>query len=289
MKKIFVPLFVLIFFVSYSFSSGIVDQPTITVKAEIIGPVDDNGNVEVLLQDQMTRAVELKFIRALNNPGATSLDAPITASDTTWQITPTTGAAVGGIVVVVNADGTYNIAGIVAFDAGSITVDTPADTAMITTATNVIIGTAEMTSAVGTLANPIIYQIAGAGAATGVEIDITRIMGIIQDDDSMDDSLFGGGPALVNGVVLRLNNGGMTNIWNIKTNGDIALICFDANYHSTGPAISEFSLRFRNTFAGTDKHGVVLRLAPGDTLEILIQDTLVVDSFRMMGQGHFTN
>jgi hypothetical protein len=196
--------------------------------------------------------------------------------------------AAGGVLLVVNPDGSFYRGGIISIVSDtSVTVDSPSDAALIVLNSSVIVATDELTSANGTLANPIIYTVAGAGAGTDVEIDITRIMGIIQDDDAMDDSLFGGKAALVNGIVLRHNNGTMTNLWNVKSNGDIALICFDANYHETGPAASKYSLRYRNTYAGQDKHGVTLRLCPGDVLEILVQDTMLNESFKMMAQGHF--
>jgi hypothetical protein len=102
----------------------------------------------------------------------------------------------------------------------------------------------------------------------------------------MDDSLFGGITALTNGVVLRQNNGVMTNIWNVKSNGEFGLLCFDTFETSKAPAGS-FGFRFRNTYAGQAKHGVTLRLEPGDTLEVLIQDDLTdLEDFAMMAQGH---
>jgi hypothetical protein len=265
------------------------------VKVFIVDPntgtkvaVESNGGLAVNIQDQHTRALDLKFIRALNSPPFYNLTQPMVVEDTVIYVDDTTLMVAGGVLVVVNPDGNFYRGGIVSFVSDtSVTVDVPVDTAMTVLNSSVIVATDELTSANGTLANPIVYTVAGAGAGTDVEIDITRIMGILQDDDLMDDSLFGGKAALTNGIVLRHNNGIITNLWNIKSNGDAALICFDANYHATGPAAKEYSFRFRNTYAGQDKHGVTLRLDPGGVLEILVQDTMLNESFKMMAQGHF--
>jgi len=102
----------------------------------------------------------------------------------------------------------------------------------------------------------------------------------------MDDGKFGGGSALTNGIVLRANNGDMTNIWNVKSNGEIALLAFDAQYADKAPAgLNGF--RFRNTYGGQSKHGVVIRLGFSEKLELLVQDDLTgLDGFTMMAQGH---
>ena len=102
----------------------------------------------------------------------------------------------------------------------------------------------------------------------------------------MYDELFGNLPILTNGCVLRINNGVMINVWNVKSNGDLALLCFDAEYPEKVPSGS-YAFRFRNSFAGVDKHGVVIRLAPGDILELIVQDNLTgLTDFQMMAQGH---
>jgi len=76
------------------------------------------------------------------------------------------------------------------------------------------------------------------------------------------------------------------NLWNVKSNGQIRLLCFDGNYSDKAPAGS-YGFNFRNTYAGPSKHGVTIRLMDGETLEILIQDSLTgLESFKMMAQGH---
>jgi hypothetical protein len=111
-------------------------------------------------------------------------------------------------------------------------------------------------------------------------------MGWITDDTAMDDGKFGGIGALPNGIVLRVNNGVIQNLWNVKTNGELGLLCYDSAYADRAPS-GQFGFRFRNTYAGQAKHGVVIRLDQNDTLEVLIQDNLsALLDFRMMAQGH---
>jgi hypothetical protein len=64
------------------------------------------------------------------------------------------------------------------------------------------------------------------------------------------------------------------------------LLCFDAQYTTRAPA-GENGFRFRNSYAGQSKHGGVLRLAPSDTLDIILQDDITgLTDFQMMAQGH---
>ena len=124
------------------------------------------------------------------------------------------------------------------------------------------------------------------GVGSGVTVDVTRIMIYIQDATVMDDAKFGGLTSLLNGVVLRKNDGVITNIWNIKNNGSFGLHAYDTAYTDKAPAGS-YGFRARNTYAGQDKHGTTIRLAPGEKLEVLVQDNLVgLQFFYMMAQGH---
>jgi len=170
--------------------------------------------------------------------------------------------------------------------AQQVTLDSPLDRDWDKATTTVLAATKNMAVA-GTGASPQIFQIGPVGAGTGVAVDITRIMGYIQTTGTMDDSKFGdiaGG--LTNGVLLRQNNGEINNIWNVKTNGEFGLLAYDTAYTDKAPAGSE-GFRFRNTYAGQSKHGVTLRLQPGETLEILIQDDLSgLEVFNVMAQGH---
>jgi hypothetical protein len=234
---------------------------------------------DVFIQDQSTRALDLKFLHVANPP--TTLTVATAVNDFDIQVTSAVGFSVGRIVGVFDGAGNYYFGEVLAVNALVITLDTPIDR-VFGIGASVISGDSHL-NVLGSKASPVKYQITSGGTLT---IDITRIMGNITSGDPMDDGKFGGITALTNGVVLRHTNGEIINYWNVKSNGDIALICFDASYSTKAPG-GENGFRFRNTYGGPAKHGVVLRLAPSDKLEVIVQDDLTgLTDFQMMAQGH---
>ena len=253
-----------------------------SVPVEITAPLESNGAVPVNIQDQSSLALDLRFIQAQGAP--TTISAQADPEDTTITLTSTAGFVDGNIVGLFTAGGLFYFGRQIGAPAGSvITLDTPIDQTFAV-GSNTITAIDNMN--VDGSGTTEIFQIGPVGGGTGVEIDITRLLGSIADNLAMDDGKFGGISALTNGVVLRHNNSIINNIWNMKSNGDLGLLCFDIAYTDKAPA-GENGFRFRNTYAGQDKHGVTIRLEPGDTLEILIQDDLTdLTSFCMMAQGH---
>ncbi len=257
-----------------------------TANVVITGPngkeceVESNGALAINIQDQHSRALDLFFINSTNE---TTLSADADPDDMTITVTSTTGFVDGASVGVFGGVGTFYFGQQIGAPAGNvITLDTPMDVQHLS-GSPVIVGSRHLN--VNGSVTTQVFQIGPIG--TIIEVDITRITGYLQAGSAMDDSKFGdiaGG--LTDGVVLRVNNGDMQNIWNVKTNGEFGLLCFDSAYTPRAPAGSE-GFRFRNTYAGPSKHGVTLRLEVNDTLEVLIQDNLsTLEEFLMMAQGH---
>lgn len=248
---------------------------------EIWAPGESNGAIPVNIQDQHTQALDLRFIKQL---ALTTLSATAAVGAKTIVVTSTTGFVDGVTVAVFTSEGDFYIGQQVGAVAGNtVTLDTPI-CIKFPAGSNALAANHHLN--VNGSSTTQIFQIGPVGLGTGVTVDITRIMGYIQTDSTMDDSLFGNLAALTNGVVLRINGETIKNVWNVKTNGEIGLICFDAALSNRAPSGS-FGFRFRNTYAGQGKHGVTLRLEPGDKLEILIQDNLTaLEDFQMMAQGH---
>ena len=244
--------------------------------------VEDNGGLAVNLQDQTTQALDLRFIQQLD---VDSLANPTAVGDLDIDLTDATGFVDGNVVGFVNPNGNFCFPKQVGAAVGNtITIDTPIDRVYPTADTTIIRASDDL--AVDGSGTTQIFQVGPIGVAAEIEVDITRIMGYIQTGFAMDDALFGNLAALTNGVVLRHNNNVINNIWNAKTNGELALICFDSEYTTKAPSGS-FGFRFRNTYAGQSKHGVTIRLAAGEKLEILIQDNLsTLEAFSLMAQGH---
>lgn len=252
-----------------------------SLQVGLSSPLEANGAVPVNIQDQHSKALDLDFLRALAAP--TTLNGAVSAEDTQLTVTLDTGFAVGEHVLIAGTGTSYYTAEVTAKAGNLLTLDTPIDIDYADGSS--IIAMSNKMNVVGSRVAPIVFQIGSAQSAW--TIDITRIMGHIVDDTAMDDAKFGGITALTNGIVLRRNDGVITNYWNAKDNGKIRLICFDANYASKAPA-GFFGFNFRNTYGGQSKHGVTIRLEAGETLELLVQDDLTgLTSFNMMAQGHF--
>ena len=246
-------------------------------------PLEQNGGQPVNVQDQHSRMLDLKFIQAQAPP--TTLSVAAAPEDKTITVTNPASFAAGNVIGIFSPTGEFYFGQQIGAPAGSvITLDTPIDI-VFPIGSNVL--TAINNMAVKGDVTTQVFQIGPVGVGTDVEIDITRVTGYLQDATAMDDALFGGIAALANGIVLRQNNGVLRNIWNAKSNGELAEICAsDFNYSDKAPAGSN-GARFRNSFAGQEKHGVTVRLEPGDILEMLIQDDLTgLEVFTMTAQGH---
>lgn len=262
--------------------SGIMSVESIGPKlVEVVSPLESNGAIPVNIQDQHTLAFDLFFIQPLGPFTFLSNDSvvgvnTINVSNTSLFVD---GVHIG---IVSQTTGEFYFGDQVGAAVGNtITLDTPVDFNF--SVGDVVIVTTHDMNVDGSVDTEI-FQI--GPFAADIEIDITRIMGYLQDGVAMDDSGFGGIGALTYGVVFRLNNGMMNNYWNAKTNGELSLITYDFTYTSRAPAGS-FGARFRNSYAGQEKHGVTIRLGAGDTLEVLIQDDLTgLEAFTMMAQGH---
>jgi len=247
----------------------------------IIGPLESNGAIPINIQDQHTRALDLPFIKAIAPPTTLWVEAVI--GSYTINVTSTTGFVDDSVIFIASEEHFYIGKQIGAVSGNIVTVDTPVD---FNYPLGSVVFAANYHMNVDGSVTPQIFQIGSTSEAAVLELDITRVMGYFQDNVAMDDSNFGGLSGLTNGIVLRRNDGVMTNLWNAKTNGEISLMTFDFTYTDKAPAGS-YGARFRNTYAGPSKHGVTIRLQPGDTLEIIIQDDLTgLEDFIMMAQGH---
>lgn len=172
----------------------------------------------------------------------------------------------------------------------NVTIDRPIDFDYVA-ADKVVFGTNNLN--VDGSVTPQSFTVRGFGVTPLLQstFDITRVM--IQMTTS-DPALFGdfgdidGG--ITNGIVLRRTDGTTQNFWNVKKNSDFALLAYDLKvFDPTHPqAVNGLAVRY--TFAGQDKHGVAVRLAPGENLELLVQDDIdSLLSFTMMAQGHIVN
>lgn len=127
------------------------------------------------------------------------------------------------------------------------------------------------------------------------QINVCRLMMQCLTTDPVDLSKFGdivGG--LTRGMILRgvpdpSSGIPITNSWNVKTNGELALLAYDWNAQlASNPAQGQDGFLWRYTYGGDDKHGVIPPVNIGDKIELIIQDNLtsIIDLKTIYG-GNF--
>jgi len=252
---------------------------------DVIRDIILNGDnyLDVLLQDATTRAFDLPFHQNLGN---TTLAADVARDD--WEFTASDGHGiqVGEQIAMydVAAEAGFGASTALVVDGDNITIDSPA-TANLAAATTIV------------ARSNIEMAVDGSGARQTFAItnpfdtpeDITRIMFMMQLGGAPSLAKFGDQDALARGLVFRSTNSEYANYFNVKKNADFALIMYDLTFY-TAAGFGQDGLAGRYSFAGTDKHGVVLRLGQGESLEMIVQDDLTdLQSFRIIAQGHETS
>lgn len=219
--------------------------------------------------------------------GTTSnLNVNASAGDTSLTVVSDVAFTVGDwIQITENSTEETSYMQITAKPGGNVlTLDRPLDNAYTTVTPAVVeIVVLDMATAIGTLASPISFTLAPPSDEVW---HIWRLLMTIQDGSSMDTSLYAGSPALTNGVLIRINNDGVTRVLtNWKKNADMMEDAFDIDFHDKAPAGS-FGLSVRWTIKKTDAY-IHLDGSTNDFLEVLIQDDLtVLENQEIKGQGH---
>lgn len=250
------------------------------------------GSVDVNIQDQTTTPFEFFFTKVKGIPTSVAVDvAPIGPTTLIYDIDVVSaeGCVPGDYFGLFNSDdplGNRAYFGTIQEVNGNvITLDTPLDHEFKIGDTAACFDR-ELT--VDGSETPQIFSVQVGGNATQ-SIDITRFMISIYTSSSVDLSSFGDLPKLENGLVLRRTDGVINNLWNVKDNGELANITFDFDIY-TAIGQGQDGCKFRNTYAGQDKHGVAIRLSPGDELQLVIQDDLTsLDQFRVIAEGHYVD
>lgn len=244
------------------------------------------GTIDVAIQDQHTPIVCLRFtkdIQALTvfQPVAVGsstiiVDAAISpVADNVINILDSTHIDQALIVSVTAENGHY-----------TVVIDTPLSSPLTV---NSVVTEGSYHMEVNGSVTPVVFSVSMDSRLSSIAFDITQILLLVLDASTMDDSLFGGIPALTKGVVFRkVENGNTFNICNIKSNGEFNSTFGNANYHTKAPSGSYglSTVLTMQTLAGV---GVVSRLTttPTSTLEILIQDDLMgLSHFHAKATGH---
>lgn len=246
--------------------------------------LEPNGSLPVTLQDQTTPTLIVPLNQVSNSTTVLNVGA---VNTNTIDVTVTTGFADGAFIVIADIVNNRYYTGnqVGAISVNTVTLDTPLDFAYAVGAT-ITNGITNM--AVNGSVTTEVFGLRVSDPGLPLTVDVTRLMFLCTTQAAVDLSKFGdivGG--LVNGIVVRKRDGTINNIFNAKTNGDLAGIMFDWNAQAaTNPAQGQDGFIGRLTFAGQNKMGVTVRVGPDEDIECLIQDDLsTLTSFVIIAEG----
>lgn len=257
-----------------------------------VNPTDNKGHVEVAIQDQDTRIIDLRLSQFIANltllDNYSINDYYINISSTT---PPTTAYEVclkegtefyQGEILQVTSLGGNNY---------QLLLDKPLDYAY-TTAGGCSLRNTDWAVA-GSLGNPITFSVSPA-KLENVSWDITRIIltcigdGAGASNDAPDLSTFFTMNAITNGIVFRTVDGETVNIFNAKDNFHLNSEAYDLAIYPKSRA-GLFGVAVRRSFNGPDKNGVVIRLdsETSDSFELIVRDDLTdMTECHAVVQGH---
>lgn len=253
--------------------------------------VKENGKQEVdaNLQDQTTPTIILPFNQVHDS---TTLTEEVAINTRIINVADATGIVVGTFIILFSMEThRFYFGKATAINTLEIKLDTPLDS---TFPAGTFVDAAITNMNVDGSTVPQTFGLRGLGAPPGVDIkvDITRILFTCVCTSAVNLSLFANLTALLNGIVLRRRNITTHNIFNIKSNRELAGLTFDFNVSaSTNPQQGEDGFVSRLTFGGQNKIGVVQRLAVGEDLELIIQDNLAsgtpdITILECIAEGH---
>jgi len=251
--------------------------------------VSSFASLDVFIQDQTTTPVDYFFTQIKGIPTRVARD--ISMNDYNVIAASVANCAIGDYLGMFNSDNsTQNrafFANILNIVGTNITLDTPSDFAF-NSGDILACFSRELNVNGSTTAQTFKVQV-GIGAAQC--IDINRIIISMKTDTAVDLNKFGDLPSLTKGLVLRRMNGFSVNIFNVKNNGEIANLCYDYTpYSASDPSQALDGAKFRYTLNGQDNHGVAVRLCPGESLDLVIQDDLTdLEEFRVIAEGQFVD
>lgn len=260
-----------------------------TLAESLYASVNSRGHLEVEVASQISPIFIGHFYK-MNN-GWTTITAEAVVGAYTITVADATGAAIGESIIISDTlNERYFYAHITNVASLTLTLDTPLDYPYAN-GSDLAIASHDMN--VNGSVTPQVFGIRQAenpsNLQENIELDITRILLFMETAASCDLATFGDQAALARGIVLRKKNtdGTYNNIFNIRKNGDMAAIGYDLNiYAATNPVAGQDGVSFRLTFGGEEKMGTVIRLGPGEDLELVVQDNLTgITEMTMVAEG----
>jgi len=260
---------------------------------------DDNGNavgvtngaLDVMLQDQYTRPIEVFFARYIKSVLLESSMGAITLATKAFTIDDTTSIDVGDLLNI-DEDGVHYEGVITNINAGTgvLTCDRESNYAFSFDATSSITKKGLNVNGSST------ERVFRVQPPENAKWDITKIVLFFVGARAMDDSMFASLTALTNGCILRsyydYSGGAPTrahNYFNAKTNLEIGLSFNSTQYDDRASGSGFYGFKAVKTFSGQENNGVTVRLdgSQGDNIQLVVRDDLTeITSFYIVAHGH---
>lgn len=279
--------------IAYLDLSGVKHQKNILYNADGDAITHTNRALDVSIQDAVNRPIETNFYNYLKSVTLVSPGTPMTFETSEFTLASTTGLTVGDMFFL-NEDGRQFESFITGINAGTgvITVDRAINYIYSYDATAFIGRSCICVD--GRTTNKV-FKIQPPDGATW---DINKIVLMLQDNVSMDDSKFGGLDALTNGIVLRAYynySGGVATRSDIfcvaKTNFELGLSFNSIQYDDRAGGSGLYGMKAVKTFNSNQHNGVTIRLdgSAGDNIQIIVRDELTgLAGARCVAHGHET-
>ena len=238
---------------------------------------------DVLVRDQTSL---LKIIPFKKAEATTTLTIDTIPNENIITVASAAGFSVGDSLTIYSRTSVGSYIGYILDIVGTtITLDTPMDVVYPFDTSVVAVGTDNMNVDGSSTSQTFSLRPALPVECT-CNIDITRIIFILETVTTPTFPEFGDIVSLARGIVIRKKDGVYQNLMNIKSNADLAKIGFDMELLSaTGVGVN--GVKARITFAGQDKMGVAVRIGATEDLEMIIQDNLTgITSFKVIAEGH---
>jgi hypothetical protein len=250
----------------------------ITIKS----PLESNGAVPVNIQDQHTRAFDLYFQQDVGSSTTLLSDGAI--GDYSIECATGHGLAATDRLILRDAVSQSGYTGEVVSIVGDNTVNLDRSLDRVFLAASTVVQ--EVTNKMNVDGSGT-RQIFTVGSPLIATLDITRLLFQMTTTGVPAFDEFGDLTALTRGVTMRVANGFPYNLWNVKSNAELANHMYDITVYESSLPFANNGLAGRMTYAGPEKHGVTIRLGPGEFLECIIQDDLSdLLSFKIIACGH---
>lgn len=253
------------------------------VAAKLMNLIKDDYSIDVNLQDQTTRPIVAYFSIIQSE---TTLTNAVAIDDYNITVDDVSGFAADDYVSIFSVeDNRFYLGNVTSILGSVVTLDTPMDFAF---PSGSFVTSGERNLNKDGSVTPVTFGLRNTEETIGKTFDITRIIFSCLATSACDLSKFGNLSELPNGLVLRKKDGIYQNIFNVKTNGELANLMYDLTItQSTNPQQGQDGFIGRLTFAGQNKMGVAIRLSPGEDLQFIIHDDLTdLTVLNVIAEGH---